>query len=118
MSKNYDVFDWFWIVGGDGLQVYSSKLRDYVGVSDPTYLDWLSDGTSATMIDTEHSLGGVMAVSNLLRPLPTGVLDGYTDALTLKIAQQPDFVLWVEVYQSVLALPNEAAVLAHIKTRL
>ncbi|MEY9238775.1 hypothetical protein ABIF68_006390 [Bradyrhizobium japonicum] len=46
------------------------------------------------------------------------MLDGYTDALTQKIAQQPDFVLWVEVYQSVLALPNVAAVLSHIKSRL
>lgn len=118
MSKHYDVFDWYWIVGGDGLQVYSSKLRDYVGVSDPAYLDWLADGTAATMIDTEHSLGGVFAPFNALRPIPAGVLDGYTDALTLEIAKQPDFVLWVELYQSVLALPNEAAVLSHIKTRL
>ncbi|MBR0802826.1 hypothetical protein JQ636_04680 [Bradyrhizobium japonicum] len=118
MSKNYDVFDWYWIVGGDGLQVYSSKLRDYVPTTDPAYLTFVADGTAATMIDTEHSLGGVMAVSNLLRPIPAGVLDGYTDALALRIAQQPDFVLWVELYQTVLALPDEAAVLAHIKTRL
>ena len=79
-----------------------------------------ADGGAVTEVRMKRPprKGGVMAVSNLLRPIPTGVLDGYTDALTQKIAQQPDFVLWVEVYQSVLALPNVAAVLSHIKSRL
>ena len=57
--KVYDVFDWYWNVGDDGSRVYSSKLRDYVLSTDPTYADWIADGTAPTQIDTEHSLGGV-----------------------------------------------------------
>ncbi|MET3995051.1 hypothetical protein ABID65_006717 [Bradyrhizobium sp. S3.9.2] len=116
--KTYDLFDWYWIVAGDASRVFSSKLHDYVLPSDPAYVDWAADGSAPIEIDTEHSLGAVMAASGLLRPIPAGVLDGYTDMLALRIAQQPDFTLWVELYQQVLSLPNVTAVLSHIKTKL
>ncbi|MET3308117.1 hypothetical protein [Bradyrhizobium diazoefficiens] len=116
--KPYDIFDWYWIVVGDASRVYSSRGHDYVLVSDPTYVDWAADGTAPTQIDSEHSLGGVTAVSNALRPIPPGVLAGFQDAMTLRIAEQPDFKLWVELYQQVLSISTPQGVLDHIKVRL
>jgi hypothetical protein len=116
--KLYDIFDWYWIVAGDASRAFSSKGRDYVLASDPTYVDWSADGTVPTPIESEHSLGGVMAASNLLRPIPAGVFAGYQDALTLRIAQQPDFTLWVELYQTVLGISTPQGVLDHIKAHL
>ena len=118
MTKQYNLFDWYWIVGGDSSRVYSSKLRDYVLPTDPTFVDWTADGSVPVEIDTEHSLGGVMAAANLLRPIPAGALAGYQDAMSLRIAAQPDFTLWVELYQQVLSISTPQGVLDHIKTRL
>jgi len=116
--KIYTVFDWYWIVGGDSSRVYSSRLRDYVLPTDAAYVEWAADGTVPVEIDTEHSLGGVMAVSNALRPIPAGVLAGYQDGMSVRVAQQPDFTLWVEVYQTMLGLSTPQQVLDHIKAHL
>ena len=77
MMYNYNPFDWYWYVGGDGphidapgdpltgdeSQVYSSARDLYVPVSDPAYNAWLTDRSAVyglfdptTRIDTQDNL--------------------------------------------------------------
>lgn len=82
--------NWYWTVAGSTSQVYSSASGGYVPVSDPTYQTWLGSGGIATRIDTEANLGSVLA-NYLLRPTPSGVLDGYTSALANNVITQAVF---------------------------
>lgn len=72
----YNPNNWYWRVAGSTTQVYSSAVGDYVLISDPTYVAWLTSGGVPTNIDSEISLGAVLA-QHLLRPVAAGVLDAY-----------------------------------------
>lgn len=80
----YNPKDWYWIVGGDESQVYSSKLGNYVAVADQTYQAWLAAGNLPTRIVNAAELGEVLAPHNV-RPVQSAVLDGYTDAQASKL---------------------------------
>jgi len=77
--KDYRAQDWYWRVGGDPGQVFSSKTGDFVPINNAAFLAWCADGTVPTSIDTAANLGGVLA-PYLLRPVHTEVLDGYLEA--------------------------------------
>jgi hypothetical protein len=77
--KPFDITNWYWIVAGDQTRVFASKSGDYVPVADATFVAWKADGTLPTAIDTEASLGAVLA-SAQLRPAAAGILDSYTSA--------------------------------------
>jgi hypothetical protein len=78
--------NWYWIVNGSTTHVYSSKVGDYVPVDDANYVAWLDDN-APTRIDTEASLGGVLA-NHSLRPTPAAILDGYTEAHATKLTME------------------------------
>jgi hypothetical protein len=78
MAKFYDVNDWYWIVASVSGKVFSSKIGDYVLLSDPTYLDFISDGTTPTAIDNESNLGIVLSEASI-RPVAATVLNGFLD---------------------------------------
>lgn len=81
--RPFNIFDWYWIVGGDATKVYSSKVGDYVPSTDPTFVAWQDnngDPTPPTVIDSEINLGIVLATAQA-RPQVAGVLDGYTSQL-------------------------------------
>ena len=52
--------DWYWIIGGDQAQVWSSKRNASFAVSDATYQAWLAIGNLPTQIDTMSNLQGVL----------------------------------------------------------
>lgn len=79
--KIFDPKNWYWHVGGDQSQAYSSAAGNYVQSSDATFQVWLADGTLPTNIDTEANLGAVLA-PYLQRPAHAGILDGYQEAQT------------------------------------
>lgn len=85
----YDPKNWFWKVGGDETKVFSSAVGDYVQLNAPAYLAWLALGNSPRAIDTEESLGEVLAPL-AIRPTNPEVLDAYKDTqasnITVKIA--------------------------------
>jgi hypothetical protein len=116
--KVFDIYNFYWVVAGDSAQVYSSRLRNYVPVSDADYTAWASDGTKAIVIDTEANLGGVFATFNALRPIPQAVLDGYLDEQMVLLAAQLDFALWTDLYKNALSLSTPQEVLAHIRSIL
>lgn len=79
--KTYDPLDWFWIVGGNAAQVYSSAAGNYVPVADPGYVQWMADDTAPTIIDTEENLGEVLGVARAKPPTPPAMLDAYKSVL-------------------------------------
>jgi len=51
----------YWIVAESATQVFSSKAKAYVPVSNATYLAWLAKGYRPTKIATEAELLAVLA---------------------------------------------------------
>lgn len=76
-----DLLNWFWVVNESTTQVYSSKFGDYINVSNAQYQAWLALGNKPIAIKTEFDLGSVLAAvaSDVTRPVPLGVLDGFQD---------------------------------------
>lgn len=72
--------DWYWVVGDDESQVYTSARSDYVPSDDATYLAWVQDGKMPTRIYSAEDLGGVLAQWSAPVPLPPDVLVGYQAA--------------------------------------
>ncbi|WP_038950365.1 hypothetical protein [Bradyrhizobium genomosp. III] len=79
MSALYDLTRWYWFVGADQSKAYSSEIGDYVPVTDSRYQSWAAQNNFPAAIDTETSLGQVLAKGypDVPRPLPTTILDGY-----------------------------------------
>lgn len=98
--KLYDIQNWYWHVADDFTRVYSSKACDFVPVEDADYNAWKVEDGVVVSIDSEFSLGGVLGPYLELRPIPQGVLDGYTDARLQALKGQPDYNLWVDAYAS------------------
>lgn len=80
----YNPKDWYWFVAGDTSEVYSSKLGDFVLVSNPGYLAWVGTGGAPSNIASVAELGEVLAPYNL-RPSHAATLDGYTEAQASKL---------------------------------
>lgn len=98
--KEYTPQNWYWIVGNDETQVYSSASGDYVPVSDATYVSWLADGGKATRITSSDELGEVLA-AYAARPTNADVLDKYqgshADKLTVKVVAKVLFYFANEI---------------------
>jgi hypothetical protein len=92
--KNFDVSQWYWIVGADTARAYSSAANDYVSAADPAFVAWQEDGTPPTIIDTEYNLGAVLGVYYpALRPIPPGILDGYIDKVAVAALGDEQFAI-------------------------
>lgn len=88
--KIFDPKNWYWYVAGDQTKVYSSSAGDYVALNDPAFIAWSSDGSTPTSIDTEASLGDVLA-PHQLRPVPAAVLDSYKGSQSTTILSHVGF---------------------------
>ena len=53
----FDVTNWYWIVGDDESQVWTSRRAKFVSLTDEEYVAWLDAGGEPTKIDTIDSLG-------------------------------------------------------------
>ena len=79
-----NIKDHYWRVADDDTRVYSSATGDYVPVANAAYKAWVEAGGLTTNIDTEASLGDVLA-PYAQRPVHAGVLDGYKDSQAAKL---------------------------------
>lgn len=52
----YNVLNWYWFVGGDTTQVYSSLQAQYVPSSDATYMAWAVYNTTTNILSTQELL--------------------------------------------------------------
>jgi hypothetical protein len=63
MTRRYSFYphEWYWYVGGDTSQVYSSKLNAYVSPSDQGFADWKArfERDASNVLD-ENDLGYYM----------------------------------------------------------
>lgn len=93
MDRPFIASDWYWSIPGDETRVYSSARGMYVPITDTTYLEWLNAGNTPTRIDSEESLGGVLAQHGM-RPQNASTLEAVflahkvdtMDALLFKVA--------------------------------
>jgi len=83
--KPYDSNRWYWIVGGDASQVFSSAAGSYVPVADAAYVAWLEDGSLPTQIDTMENLGEVLAVAKAPVPVDSAAKNAYIEAQAKRI---------------------------------
>jgi hypothetical protein len=56
----FNARDWYWRVGGDAEQVYSSARQTYVSVADAAYAAFVAAGLSTTPISDEAALWDVL----------------------------------------------------------
>ena len=82
--------DWYWIVNGSTTQVYSSKVGNYVSITDPAYLAWVTDTRKPTKIASEADLGTTLAAYRF-RPVAANVLDGYLTQQAQSIVDMTQF---------------------------
>lgn len=81
-----DPNNWYWMIGADATQVYSSASGTFVPVSDQTYKDWLVFvQIEPAKIATVADLGIVLSDLAAPPPVDTGVLNAYKDAQLTKI---------------------------------
>lgn len=74
----YSPRDWYWIVADDETQVFSSRVGDFVPISNADYVAWRTDGSRPTRIASVAELGDVLGQARV-RPVHAGVLDAYLD---------------------------------------
>ena len=58
-------FDWYWIVAGDGSQVYSSARHAYFSINDAEYLIWTHTFGNPSHIPTEAEMLAILAAYGL-----------------------------------------------------
>jgi hypothetical protein len=73
MLLRYAASNWYWIVGGDEANVWSSRRAASIPVNDPDYVAWLAAGNWPTPIATMAELEAVLA-----EQYPPGTLTTYT----------------------------------------
>lgn len=71
---NYTPSHWYWIVGGDEANVWSSRLAASVPVTDADYVAWLGAGGTPSAAATKADLQEVFAAQ-----YPAGMLESYNE---------------------------------------
>jgi hypothetical protein len=87
MAKQYDPKDWYWIVGGNEAQAFSSATGNYVPADDATFAAWKADSTMPTRIASEAELGELLADARV-RPQRAAVLDAYKDRHSREVTEE------------------------------
>ena len=62
----YAPANWYWIVGDDASQVYSSASAATVGTGDKAYKAWLAQGNAPTRIATMDELKDVLIAAGVI----------------------------------------------------
>ncbi len=110
--------DWYWIVGGDTGQVFSSRRDGYVGLADSEYVAWVAGGNRATRIDSEATLNDVLrehrhaddinvatqyAKLRALADMTPAQVSAWVDANVTNLATAQDAIKTLAIAVSVLA---------------
>jgi len=56
----FDIYNWFWIVGGAQDQVWSSAAMAYVPITDNNYQAWIAAGNIPSNINSEEELREIL----------------------------------------------------------
>jgi hypothetical protein len=118
--KTYIPSKWYWIVGGNEAQVFSSAVGNYVPADDATFLAWKADGSLPTRIASEAELGEVLADARV-RPQRAAVLDAYKGQHAKRMTDevQTKAILWcinqIRTLKGEAPLTTGAAIRAFLK---
>lgn len=82
LKKPYVATAWYWIVGGDESQVYSSAKPGFVSATDVGYAEWLESGGQTTRIVSLDELHDV-----LMRQYPAGWAMSFDELKAVKNAE-------------------------------
>ena len=94
--KPYNPKAWYWHVGGNLAQAYSSAVGDFVPADDQAFLAWKADGTVPSAIASAAELGEVLA-EYCLRPVNAEVLEGYKATHASKICKDANYKLFFDI---------------------
>lgn len=72
----YDITNWYWLIGGDETQVWSSYYAGFVPLDSDSYEAWREAGNSPTLIGSLAELKEDVFAANY----PAGSLETYTAA--------------------------------------
>ena len=112
MTVNYNPRDWYWIVAGSTTQVYSSKIGNYVPISDAAYVAWLAAGNTPSRIGTEAELGEALAPTGATRPIDAEILDAYKGAQTDRMQTEVIFRMFLWCVNEIRTLKGQATITA------
>ena len=60
MANRFNMHDWYWFIGADTTQVYSSKHSSLMDINSVDYISWISSNNYPTTIDSQLSLNDVL----------------------------------------------------------
>ena len=118
--RTYDPSNWYWIVGGNETQVFSSAVGNYVPANDAAFVAWQADGSTPTRIASEADLGEVLADARV-RPTRAAVLDAYKGQHAKRMTDevQTKALLWcineIRTLKGEAPLTTGAAIRAFLK---
>jgi hypothetical protein len=118
--RTYDPSNWYWIVGGNEAQVFSSAVGNYVPANDPALVAWRANGSMPTRIASEADLGEVLADVRV-RPQRAAVLDAYKGQHAKRMTDevQTKALLWcineIRTLKGQAPLTTGAAIRAFLK---
>ena len=110
-----DPNNWYWFIGADRSQVYSSATGGFVSTLDSppneALSSFLAAGLSPAIIDTVESLGAVLSDLAAPPPVDAAVLSAYKDADLTKVDQVIFRVLFIHENR-IRALNSQPAISA------
>lgn len=115
----YNPKDWYWQIGSDQTQFWSSKNNAFVAASDTAYSAWYAHGNSATPVASlAIALGVIVKQTGLLEASDTTMLR-ITEAVALGLTTwtTPDVVDFVNYRRSLRAVAAENSNATQIPTR-
>lgn len=98
--------NWFWIVGGDTSQAWSSAANAFVSATDSRYTSWLAAGGTPTKVaSVTVALGVVIIQSGLLDSSDT-TMHRIAEAVALgeNTMTSADVVAWVNYRRALRAI--------------
>lgn len=104
---NYNPAAWYWTVGGDATQAYSSAAAAYVPAANAGFVAWLAAGNVPTRIDTAANLNDV-----LLAAYPPGAMHGPSVIPSLAFLSRFTTAEINAIQTAALAIPTTAGSLA------
>lgn len=107
----FNPFDWYWIVGSNESQVFSSKTGTFVPIGNKDYVAFLAAGNRPSRILNEAELGEVLAPYNI-RPAAETVLDAYKDSQSRKLTLEVVAKVLFNLVNEVRALKGQQPVTA------
>jgi hypothetical protein len=79
----FSLLTWYWVVAGSLTQVWAGATRNYVSITDTTYVAWLAAGGVPTVIDTDLHLKALIVPPDYAGQLAAGLVLTWSSTTSL-----------------------------------